>query len=47
MKAYTSLEVEALRIKWRRDILDGKHGDVPRKRLYAMVIHGFPEKLCV
>ena len=39
-----SMRQEALRIHWRREILEGKHGLKALKRLMAMVEHKFPER---
>jgi hypothetical protein len=40
------LKEEAKRIHWRRDIMSGKHGDKAKRRLLALVTHGFPERFC-
>ena len=46
MNESQSMKEEAKRIHWRRAIMEGKHGDKARKRLYALVSHGFPERFC-
>lgn len=46
MQESKTLIEEAKRIHWRREIMAGKHGDKARKRLLAMVTHGFPERFC-
>jgi hypothetical protein len=40
------LKQEALRIHWRREIMEGKHGEHAMRRLLALVKHGYPERFC-
>lgn len=41
-----TLAEEAKRIHWRREILEGKHGEKALRRLMALVEHGYSERFC-